>query len=84
MFYVYVIQSQIDKSWYIGYTKDLDLRIKQHNRGESIHTRKHLPYNLICYFALPNKKDAKRYEKYLKSGYGRRTLKKMLKEYLSI
>ena len=82
MFYVYVIQSKKDKSWYIGYTIDLTRRIKQHNRGESIYTRKHLPYNPICYFALPNKSDAKRYERYLKSGYGRRTLKKILREYL--
>lgn len=84
MFYVYVIQSQKDKSWYIGYTIDLDRRISQHNRKESLYTRNHSPYSLVCYFALPHKKDAKRYEKYLKSGYGRRTLKKMLKEYLSM
>lgn len=62
---------------------DLYRRINQHKRGESIHTRKHLPYLLVCYFALLNKKDAKRYEKYLKSSYGSRTLKKMLKEYLT-
>lgn len=82
MFYVYVLESLIDRSWYIGYTSNLSCRLEQHNSGESKYTNNHKPYKIICYFALLEKVDAKRYEKYLKSGYGRRTLKKMMKEHL--
>lgn len=82
MYFVYVIQSLTDKSWYIGYTSNLTCRLSQHNSGKSRYTNQHGQYKLVCYFAIPNKNDAKRYEKYLKSGWGRRSLKKMLGEYL--
>ncbi|MEA2020620.1 MAG: GIY-YIG nuclease family protein [Patescibacteria group bacterium] len=57
-------------------------RVKEHNDGKSRYTNQHRPYQLICYIALPLKSDAERFEKYLKSGYGRRTLRKMLKDFL--
>ncbi len=82
MYYVYVLESLKDKSWYIGYTSNLSERINQHNNGESKYTSKHTPYKCILYIAFIKKSDAKRYEKYLKSGYGRRTLMKMMKDYL--
>lgn len=33
MFYTYVLQSELDKNLYVGYTKDLKLRINQHDNG---------------------------------------------------
>ena len=81
MHYVYVLQSLKDKSLYIGSTSNLQKRLKQHNSGKSRYTNQHKPYKLVCYIALPLRSDAERFEEYLKSGYGRRTLKKMLKDY---
>ncbi len=81
MFYVYILESLKDKSLYIGSTNNLKRRIKQHNSGTSRYTNQHRPYKLISYIALPTKQDAERHETYLKSGYGRRTLKKMLQSY---
>ena len=34
MYFTYVLQSQKDNRNYSGYTKDLDLRMKQHQQGE--------------------------------------------------
>jgi putative endonuclease len=31
MFYVYILQSKVDNSFYIGQTKDLDKRLVLHN-----------------------------------------------------
>ncbi len=81
MFYVYVLESLKDCSLYIGSTEDLKRRIKEHNSGESRFTNQHRTYKIICYIALPLRSDAERFEKYLKSGYGRRTLKKRLQDY---
>ena len=33
MYYTYVLQSEIDKLFYVGFTKDLKLRFDQHDKG---------------------------------------------------
>lgn len=80
-YYVYILQSHKDKSLYIGYTADLKKRFKEHNDGKSSATKPFRPYSLIYYEAFLNRIDAKNREEYLKSGYGRRTINKMLKKY---
>ncbi len=81
-YYVYILQSQKDKSFYIGYTVDLIKRFNQHNNGESQATKPFRPYKLIFYEAFIDRIDAKHREVYLKSGWGFRSIKKMLKNYL--
>jgi putative endonuclease len=56
-------------------------RFKQHNSGESLATKSHKPYKLIFYEAFSNRIDAKNREIYLKSGYGRKSMKILLREY---
>jgi putative endonuclease len=69
-------------SLYIGYTTDLKRRFKQHNNGESKATKPFRPYELIFYEAFINDADAKNREIYLKGGYGRKTINKLLNKYL--
>ena len=38
MFYVYLLECQQDKSWYIGYTSDLKRRISDHQNGYGCRT----------------------------------------------
>jgi len=81
-YYVYILKSLKNDSFYIGYTLDLVKRLKQHNNGESLATKPYRPYKLIFYEAFLNRIDAKNREKFLKSGYGRRSIKTMLSKYL--
>ena len=81
-YYVYILQSQKDSSFYIGYTSDLKKRFRQHNNGESRATKPFRPYKLIFYEAFLSRLDAKNREVYLKSGYGRKTINGLLKKYL--
>ncbi len=83
MYYVYILQSKKDKSLYTGFTTYLKKRIKRHNSGYNLATKPHIPYKLIYYESFLNIKDAKAREKYLKSGWGLRSIKKVLKNYLS-
>ena len=83
-YYIYILQSQKNKSLYIGYTTDLIKRLKQHNSGESLATKPFRPYKLIFYEAFLNRIDAKNREEYLKSGFGRRTINKMLKKFFKL
>lgn len=80
MFYVYVLQSKTKH--YVGSTADLKRRLEQHNAGQNIATKAHVPWELIFYEAYIDKKDALRREKYLKTTQGRQALRRMLREYL--
>ena len=81
-YYIYILQSLKDGSLYIGYTSDLIKRLKKHNSGKNLATKPFRPYKLIFYEAFLNKIDAKNREEYLKSGYGKRTINKLLTQYL--
>ncbi len=80
-YYVYVLESEIYQELYIGYTKDLRIRIKKHNQGLDKSTKPYRPWKLIYYEACLTEKDAKRREKYFKKTQGRRLLRRRLKEY---
>ena len=82
MYYVYILQSEKDKSLYIGYTADLKKRFSEHNNGLSLATKYKRPYKLIFYEAFIDRIDAKHRETYLKSGWGFRSIKKLLKRSL--
>lgn len=83
MYYVYVLESLKDGSLYIGSTGDLKRRFQEHNGGYSRYTNQHRPYKLIFYLGLLVRSDAERFEEYLKSGYGRRVLKNIIRDYLN-
>ena len=70
MYYVYIIQSQKDKSYYVGSTENLKKRLQEHNRGEVIYTSSKTPYELVWYCAFRSRKKALDFEKYLKQGSG--------------
>jgi len=82
MFYTYVLISQKDSKFCIGYSKDLKQRLKHHNDGKVPSTADRAPLKLVYYEACLNEFDAKKRERYFKSGYGRRYLKNRLEKYL--
>ena len=83
MYYIYVLQSDKDSYFYVGYTANLKTRLKLHNQGKVNSTRSRRPLKLIYYEACLNQRDALQREKYLKSNYGKRYIKSRLKEYLN-
>jgi len=82
MYYIYVLQSEKDENFYVGYTSNLKKRLKLHNEGRVKSTKERRPIKLIYYEACLEQKDAFKREKYLKSNYGKRYIKNRLKEYL--
>jgi len=84
MYSVYILENQNDRSWYMGFTSDLKRRVFEHQNGQGSRTTK-LKHNwkLIYSESYINEKDARGRELFLKSGAGRRFLKKQLINYLS-
>lgn len=77
--YVYLLRSlKFPNQTYIGFSEDVATRLKEHNRGGSVHAGKYRPWKLICYHAFPDIKKAKAFEQYLKSGSGRAFAKRQL------
>jgi putative endonuclease len=82
MFYVYLLENQNDKSWYIGFTANLRERITDHLNGKGGRTtRLGKNWKLVYYESYLEKSDALGREKFLKGGSGRKYLKKQLKNY---
>ena len=82
MYYVYLLISEKDGNFYTGLTADLKRRFEEHNRGLVNSTKNRLPLKLIYYEACLNETDARRRERYIKSGMGKKYLKNRLKSYL--
>jgi predicted GIY-YIG superfamily endonuclease len=79
VFYVYLLISVADpKQRYVGFTSDVKQRLKAHNEGASIHTRKYKPWKLVSYTAFDDERRAREFEHYLKSGSGRAFANKRL------
>jgi len=83
MFYTYVLQSEVDNQFYVGYTKNLKLRFERHNKGYVKSTKDRRPFKLIYYESCLNQQDALHREKYLKTWHGKQFLHKRLKSYLT-
>jgi putative endonuclease len=81
--YVYVLRSLKDNQFYVGLTRDLPLRVQQHNKGLVISTKKRAPFELVYWEGCPSEGDAAQREKYLKSAWGKRYIKTRLRRYLT-
>ena len=68
MYYVYILQSLKDRSYYKGYTTDLDAQIQKHKRSGQFYTAQKRPWEVVYYFAFKDKAIATAFERYIKSG----------------
>ena len=82
MYYVYVLTIEKDGRFYTGSTNDLKRRLDEYNAGKVGSTKRRKPFKLIYYEACIDEKDARKREKYLKSGMGKKYIRNRLKNYL--
>jgi len=75
MITVYAISSIKRAYIYVGLTSQLNIRIIQHQNGNERTTKPYRPYRLIYTKEFENRRSAREFEKYLKSGYGKEFLK---------
>jgi predicted GIY-YIG superfamily endonuclease len=79
MYYVYMLRSiPAPQQTYIGYTTDLNTRLTSHNHGQSKHTAKYKPWELVAYTAFSEQSKALSFEKYLKPHSGKAFVRKRL------
>jgi predicted GIY-YIG superfamily endonuclease len=69
-YFVYILESLSDGSFYVGSTEDLNSRLKEHNNKRSKYSSSKGPWKIVWYGAFVNKLKAYRFERYLKEGSG--------------
>lgn len=85
LYFVYLLQSIKNRSFYIGCTNNLERRLFEHNHDYSFHTKKYSPWKLVYFEAFSSRKDAYCREKSLKlHAQGLRRLKERLRNCLII
>jgi len=79
MYFVYVLKSTKDTKLYYGLTANLENRLVEHNKGKVQATKGRIPFDIVYFETVANLAEARKKEKYFKSGFGRKYIKNKLK-----
>ncbi len=80
MYHVYVLWSNKLNKRYIGFTENIDKRLKEHNTGKTHFTKSGTPWTIIYRETYADKYSARKREIFLKSGQGRKYLDEYCKK----
>ncbi|HMB65387.1 MAG TPA: GIY-YIG nuclease family protein [Patescibacteria group bacterium] len=78
IYYVYVIQSEVDGRLYVGLSENIEKRLKEHNTRQVFSTKGYRPWKLVYKEKVRNRQEARKREKYFKSGSGKEYLKEKI------
>jgi len=76
--FVYAIKNQLDERIYVGFTQDVQKRLKEHNAGKTKSTKGYRQWVLIFTTECQTRMEARRLEKYYKGGSGKEKLKSLV------
>ena len=78
-FYVYILRSDSEPPhFYVGFTENLQSRLKHHNSGGNPHTAEYRPWRIKTAVAFTDREQALNFEEYLKTASGRACSRKRL------
>ncbi|MGE5041301.1 MAG: GIY-YIG nuclease family protein [Candidatus Levyibacteriota bacterium] len=78
MYFLYILQSTLDKSFYIGSTSSIEQRLKKHNSGGSKYTKSRKPWEVVYKEEYNSLSEARKRETYLKSLKSRKAIEKLI------
>ncbi len=67
-YYVYDLKSANFDRHYVGFTRNVVRRLRQHNSGKTMSTKPYLPWELIFLEEFDSKEEALKREKFFKTG----------------
>lgn len=77
-YYTYILKSLKNDKHYVGWTSNLEERLKKHNAGANRSTRFSGPYEMIFFKEFGTKTEAYAYERKIKSYKGGSAFKKLV------
>ena len=78
MYFVYILQSVKTGELYKGLTDDFDRRLLQHSQGKVSSTKNSLPLRIVHVELCNTRPEARKVEKFFKSGFGREIIKEII------
>jgi len=66
-FFVYILESEIDGSFYVGQTSNLNDRLERHNKGRNRSTKAKKPWKIIWFKEMISRPEAIKLESRIKS-----------------
>ena len=78
-YFIYILQSEKDGTYYIGHTSNLEARLRRHNQGRSAYTKSKAPWKLLYKEVLNSKAEAMRREQEIKRKKGREYIDYLVK-----
>ena len=79
MHYLYILYSKRIDRYYSGETGDVGRRLRKHNDGHSVATKKGVPWELKKVIEFETKTEAIKAEKWLKKMKSRRVIEKVIR-----
>jgi putative endonuclease len=77
MYYVYVLKSINFGKFYVGFTSNVNKRLEEHNSGKTKSNKAYAPFAIVYTETFETREEARKREKYFKTGGGRRFLSKI-------
>ncbi len=78
MYFVYILRSKKTGRYYIGYTRDIEMRLRDHNRGKTKSLVRHIPLEIIRVEEYSAREDAMERERQIKRFKSGAAFKKLL------
>ena len=79
-YFVYILKSKKTSKHYIGYTNNLEERLRYHNCGKTKSLIKHIPLEILKFEEYYTLDEARRRERQIKSYKSGEAFKKLLNE----
>ena len=67
IYYGYILHSLSSGVYYVGQSKRLSGRLKEHNDGRVLSTRAGVPWELVFWIEFPSRSEAVRWERMVKA-----------------
>ena len=79
----YILYSKSYNRYYIGYTNNIEIRLKQHSDGRNSWANRYKPWVVVCQNKHQTRAEAMKEEKYLKSLKNKERIKEYIKKYIA-
>ena len=83
LYHLYIIQSLIDDSFYVGTAQNLEERILRHNQGCSKYTKAKRPWKLVYVEKFPDRSSAMKREYAIKRRKSKDYITKLIEKFSS-
>ena len=79
---MYILQSKKTLSYYVGYSRDVQRRLAEHNRGKVASTKPRAPYEVVYTEPFADEVEARQRERFIKRQKSRKYVEQLVRHAL--